>query len=130
MAAARAVPVEPAHEVIVLAPGVPGISTIHVLGLFVMAVNGVTLPQPIRFDLISPIWGETSGGMEPEPRWEDGGEVVRVVDTSAYPYQMTCACGRVRYAKANSRKQITACRVCTRRGRLGRRARRQREQRS
>jgi hypothetical protein len=43
----------------------------------------------------------------------DGTPLVRTIDTTKYPYRLTCSCGRVRYAKRNSLHQIHACRVCT-----------------
>lgn len=53
---------------------------------------------------------------------DTGSAVLGLVDTGTYCYRMTCACGRVRYARPNSLHQIFWCRVCTRTIRLRRRA--------
>lgn len=41
------------------------------------------------------------------------GEHARVtVDTGTFSWKMTCGCGRLRYAKANTLHEIKRCRVC------------------
>jgi len=130
--AGRAVAVEPAEEIEVSALGAPGIGTIRVAPapLRIVAVYGDVLDSPILFDLAEPFWEPvTRRGIATEPDWREGSEIARTVNTDTYEWKLTCPCGRVRYAKANSRHQVRACRVCTRLGRLERRAKRQRESR-
>ena len=130
--ASRAVALEPTEEVEVSAPGAPGIDTLRVAAapLRIVAIDGEALTEPIPFELAQPLWRPVVHcGMAPEPDWQGGREVLRSVDTHIYGWQLTCACQRVRYAKANCKHQIRACRVCTRRERLSRRAKRQRESR-
>ena len=130
--AGRAVAVEPAEEIEVSALGAPGVGTIRVAPapLRIVAVDGDALDDPILFDLAEPFWEPvTQRGIATEPDWQAGSEIARRVNTTTYGWKLTCPCGRVRYAKANSRHQVRACRVCTRLGRLERRAKRQREAR-
>jgi|6_EtaG_2_1085325.scaffolds.fasta_scaffold140105_2 hypothetical protein len=132
MVAGRAVTIEPVEEIEVSALGAPGVGTIRVAPapLRIVAVDGDALDDPILFTLAEPMWEPvTRRGIATEPDWQEGSEIVRRVSTSTYGWKLTCPCGRVRYAKANSRHQVRACRVCTRLGRLERRAKRQREAR-
>lgn len=79
--------------------------------------------QPVRWTQILP--AEAKLEREVQQLEKDGTPVFATVDTRKYCYRMTCTCGRVRYAKANSLHQIFACRVCTRADRLRKRALRQ-----
>ena len=130
--AARVVVVEPAEEIEVSALGAPGIGTIRVAPspLRIVAVDGEILDAPILFDVAEPLWEPvTQCGTATEPDWQEGVEVVRTVNTRTHNWRFVCPCGRIRFARANSRHQVRACRVCTRLGRLERRAKRQREAR-
>ena len=138
LAAARAVSIIPAEdEIEASTPGLPGVSrlTIRAVPLAVVAVDGRRLRRAVPFSPLKPEWHITNvknaeDQLRPEPRVEGGIEVVRLVDANVFYWQMVCACGRVRYAKANSRHQVKACRVCTSRGRRARRNKAQKRARS
>ena len=53
---------------------------------------------------------------------KNGAPVFHTVNTRLYRFKMTCRCGRVRYARANSLYQVRQCQVCTRADRLRKRA--------
>jgi len=79
--------------------------------------------RPVRWTQILP--AEARLEREVQQLGKDGTPIFATVNTAKYTYRMTCACGRVRYAKGNSLHQIFACRVCTRADRLRKRALRQ-----
>lgn len=59
-------------------------------------------------------WTPAPGGLQPEVvEIDDAGEPVqRQVDTDRYKLQMTCRCGRTRFAMRSSIHQVDSCRPC------------------
>lgn len=133
LVASQAVNVVPAErEVEIATPALPGVTKITIQTkpiLAVVAVGEQRLKHPIPFTPAAPLWTPAPKGLQPEPRWDVGAEVIALVDTEKFPWRMTCKCGRIRFAKANSRHQVQACRVCTAKGRRARRNCAQREAR-
>lgn len=81
-------------------------------------VDGLALAAPVlvqvRTDAVR--WSEVApgSGLKPEPVCVDasGADVMAMVDTHLYRWQMVCDCGRIRYAKRAGARLITRCRVC------------------
>lgn len=114
------------------ATGVPGVQSLRVAGrvggLSVVAVDD-KLIDPIVLPAIhwEPVTARNESHLEREPAWVGGCEGIQLVDTAVFCWKMACSCGRIRYAKANSRHQVKRCRICTKQRQLQRRAERQRE---
>ena len=78
------------------------------------AVNGTSVQVPqITFAPYG--WKPAPGGPQLEPVAVDsqGSDIFQKVNTNKYKMELTCNCGRVRYATANNTKQVKACRICT-----------------
>ena len=86
---------------------------------FVRRVHGRSASLKVKFPSVLEVkagtWSESPPGEQREV-WRvrrNGQAEYRTVDTQEFSWQLTCACGRIRYVRPSEKDRVTRCRPCT-----------------